>query len=322
MQNFAQFILGIFKFHKLKVATFIASFIAFGILLFPFADIGDFASVKVAELTQNQVFLQFDDLGFSVIPQPGIEFTNVTVESAAFPKLKAKSVSMAPSIPALLTLKPGASLHAEGLFGGGVSVSFRGGEKTPAGGMKQLVQISTDQVELKSLVESLDSPILPTGKVNASVDGEVDPQFKEQPQATVKLNLKNFKLPESSIATPIGPLLIPELGLAIVDIKGQLRKGKLTIESGKIGESKDDLSGTISGQVDLNISSMGGQLSVVPGPYDLNVDITPRTNFLSRAQLLFVYFEACKKEVAGVGSRFNFRAHAQSTATPAKIDCL
>ena len=74
MEKVAQAILGfvrdIFKIHKLKIFTVVFSALLFFVMLFPFDDLSDLVTEKVAVATNNQVFLTFERLNLSLFPGP------------------------------------------------------------------------------------------------------------------------------------------------------------------------------------------------------------------------------------------------------------
>src|SRR5262245_32786924 len=118
MGKVLQFFTDIFRHHKLKIITTLLSALFFFVLLFPYDDLSEVVGSTVSEKTNNQVFLQFDKLGFQFFPHPALAFENVDVESTLFPSLQATHLSVAPSLRSLLTFKQGFTADASGLWDG------------------------------------------------------------------------------------------------------------------------------------------------------------------------------------------------------------
>src|SRR5690606_12011490 len=93
------------------------------LVMFPVDDLGDVVTEKIAQATNNQIFLQFDRLGLAFLP-PALEMEEVAVDTPFFPTLKASSMTLAPALGRLLTFKPGVSFNAEGLLKGNLSGSL------------------------------------------------------------------------------------------------------------------------------------------------------------------------------------------------------
>ena len=120
---FIKFIKNLFKYHKKKILLATISATAFFLLLFPYDDLSDFVTSQVSKATNNQVFLSFDEMDFSLVPTPGLEFINVSLDTPVLPTMKVKQLSAVPSLVKLLTFKLGLNLSAQGLWGGDLSLT-------------------------------------------------------------------------------------------------------------------------------------------------------------------------------------------------------
>src|SRR5688572_5073294 len=118
MSQLTEFLRDILRYHKIKILAFLGMTVFFLVLCFPYEDLGDWATAQISELTQRQVYLQFDKMGFSVFPQPGIQFENVYMESVFTPDLKIGALSLAPSLRGLVSFKPGVTVYAEDFLNG------------------------------------------------------------------------------------------------------------------------------------------------------------------------------------------------------------
>ena len=113
MSAFKQFF-SLLNRHKLKLVVLSLSTTIFLLLLFPFNDLSDLVTTQVAKMTNNQVYVQFDDMRLSVLPTPGVALDNVYVETPTLSGLKAQEVVATPSIRALIFQEPAGQLTAKG----------------------------------------------------------------------------------------------------------------------------------------------------------------------------------------------------------------
>lgn len=315
--------LNIFRFHKMKVLLFVVLVFVFSIWLFPYNDVGDVATAKIYELSGQQVFLKFSNMNFSVVPRIGFEFTDVSVETPLFPTLKADSVSMAPSIAGLLSFKPGVSVAADGLFNGSLSMSTRGDTVTKQNVRKQSVNLDVQDMDLNALTKFLSSPVDLAGRLNLDSSTVIDPSFFEQPEGEFTVAIADAKLLPSNIATPIGPFAIPNLNFQSVSAKGELKNGNIRFDNVKVGSDKDELHGTIKGQMDIRLQPMGGQLRAMPGAYDLAIELEVQSSLEQRLGSLWGLMEGFidpYKRAAQPGKKsYAFRISGTSFMTPPKI---
>lgn len=263
----------IFKFHKLKILLFVGLFAFFIITLFPYNDVGDVATGKIYELTNQQVFLQFDKMNFSLIPQPGFAFTKVSVETPFMQTIRADAISLAPSISGLLSFKPGVSAVAEGLFKGTVKLTTRGDEPNKQAVMKQNISLSLNDVDLSALVRFFNSPLDLAGQISGDSNTIFDPSFLDQPDGDFDLSVAKAKILPSNVPTPIGPFPIPGFDFQSIDLVGNMKTGVIKIDKLNLGNTRDELSAKIKGQVDFRLVAGGGQVRPQPGAFDLTIEL-------------------------------------------------
>src|SRR4051812_29728975 len=107
MKTILESINNLFRNHKLKILVIISAFLFFLITLFPFRDIGDLITSQISEATQNQVYVDFKDLGLTLFPQPGLKMEGVTIDNPMFPTLAAENLFVSTSLLGLITFRPG-----------------------------------------------------------------------------------------------------------------------------------------------------------------------------------------------------------------------
>lgn len=321
--KYLKMLLHFLKNNKKKVFLGFIVYLVCLFMLFPFSDLGSMVTAQVARLTQNQIFLKFKGLHFSLVPSLGLELTDVVVQGLQFPQLTCESVTVAPSIAGLLAFKPGVSLNAKGLFGGDVALSTRGGSKAESGAVKQNISLDAEGIELSTLSRTLSLPMTLDGKVNIDSKAVIDPSFSEQPDAQLSLNAIRVNITTANIPTPIGPLALPDTKLKELIIKGQLSKGELNIEKAQIGSPSDELFAQIRGTMNLQFQTLGGQVSVNPGAFDLTIQIKTKPSYQAKAGLFLGFLDSYKKSQTPQGTEYIFKVsganfYAPPRMTPAK----
>lgn len=307
--------------NKLKIFSFVVLLFVFFIAFFPYSDLRDLVSAKVSEATQKQVYLDFEDMGFSLIPQPGLELQNVYAESIFFPAITAESVSAAPSIRGLLSFKPGVTINAENLLKGDLQISTRGGEETKSGNLKQVIDLDLENISIGELMNLIASPVALKGNLEGEAQATVDPQFQEQPEGEVEINVKSLHLPPSVVQTAFGPLNVPELKVSQVSLKGRLKAGELFIDNLKVGNSKDEINGTVKGRMRLRFAKRGVQITPVFGRYEIDTNIKTLPQFEKKAGLFLSFIDSYKTPEIG-GSRYALRLSGARFGPPPQIQRL
>jgi type II secretion system protein N len=303
---------------KLKILVMILSTFVFLLVLFPINDLGDFVSTQVARLTNNTVFLQFEELRMSLFPAPGMKVEQVFVEAQGVPGISAQEIRFAPAIMGLISQKPYGTVNAKGLFKGDVQISVKSGPRSENGVERQRVEINAQKLSLQDLREVARLPVMMKGKLDLDSTALVDLTFTEQPDIDINLNISQFELPPSNVNTPMGPLTMPDLKLTGVEIKGRLAGGKLIIEQGQIGKENDEMRGTITGNMDLSLTNQGGVINPVLGGYTFNVNLRMKRGFLERASTFLILIDQYKTATAE-GAEYKFKVSAANTMMPPSI---
>lgn len=278
--------LQLFLKHKGKFVLMLASAVVFLFLLFPLSDLSDLITAQVARLTNNSVYLQFEEMHLSVFPTPGIAFNEVHVEGQGIPPLKSQELIMTPSVMSLVTQKPAGTVTAKGFLQGQIEVSIKPGSKSDNGVERQSIKLNAQQLSLSGLRELAQLPVLIRGTMGVESQALADLSFQEQPDMDITLTVERFEMPGSNLQTLMGPVTLPELKLSSVELKGRLSAGKFLIETGRIGRETDEIRGTVKGNIDLTIQNRNGNLTPQFGGYNLDLDLNMKKIFQSRAELI------------------------------------
>lgn len=274
-------IASLFKNHKLKMLGVLVFAIIFTILIFPYDDLNDLATSKVSQITNNQVYLQFDSLDLSFVPV-GLSLGNVSVETQTLPAIKASRLEVSPWLSGLIVGKQGASVDAKELFGGLIAADVRDGDKVASGDRAKNIEVDAKGIKLPQLAKFLSEGNIATfllqGNLDLSLLANVDPSFAAQPSGEIKLTAENFALPSQTLRTPMMPIAIPDLKFGNTKFSGAMKDGSLTINDLSFGNDST-LSGKITGS--LGVSFLRSPMGVQPivKTYDLKVNLKFPTAF-------------------------------------------
>lgn len=314
----------IFTNHKMKFVILILFIGVFTVLFFPFSDLSDAITSEVSARTNNQVYLQFDELSLGFAPQLALKMENVLVEGASLPlEITLKNLWVAPSILSLIKQQLGGKIKGEGLYEGDISLSVS--KSTKLQSPEALwADLNYDNFNLKDLTKALQKTQgLPftasgTGQMTATVD--FDPTAKTQPDGLFELNLKNPQIPTFTIDNPqTGSIPLPAINMEKIILKGKIKDGKVIISDSALGTTKDDLFVKISGE--LNVQTSPGFQEVTVNFYNLALDITMKDAFQMQMgktyMSLFDGFFGKFKSSGGNQSRYAFRVEGRGFRDPA-----
>lgn len=300
----------IFRFHKLKIFFVALSAAICAFLFFPYDDLSEVVSSMIAKQTNNQVFLQFDRMGFQIVPLPALAIENVVVESSFLPPLQASSLSLAPSISGFLSFRPGFTAGINEVWNGDIDVELKTGKKTEQGIASQNIHLEIDKIDLVKANESLDLPLKLQGTLSGESKINLDPSFTNQPEGDLLINVKELRFPSGTIPTQMGPISLPGMSWGNIQLRGRLAGGKLSIERADLGSSTDLLNGTVKGDIDMRLEPRGaGQVGVVWGPYQLQVELN--VNSKIERELSYLALLSAYKSAISTGSKYKFRISGQ-----------
>lgn len=308
---------------KKKIFIFFLACALFTFLLFPFGDLSDKISAEIPALTQNGIqYIQFDDVSLGMIPQPALTLSSVKAETAQL-ELAIDELSVAPSLAGLLKQKPYGHIYGEGLYGGNLDLSVSGSSKLKD---KDAVTVDLDYSSfnmkelLRGMQQNLPVVISGTGQLKAQVD--LDPTMKSQPDGDITLVVSKLQIPNFSLAA-LGDMALPGLNMEKLQLKGNLKNGKFTINETVLGSNKDDFSGKVSGTMDMRFAPNMSGFNM--GAYNLAVDITFRENLLSQLSLVMPLLDGFignfRQNNMG-GQRYTFRIQADSFQQIPQITAL
>jgi len=309
--------------YKASLLLFFLALPVFLVLLFPLSDIGDLVSAKVAEFTDNKVFLQFDEMSITLLPRPGVAFENVQLYTPFVQGLKVDRLTAAPSLTGLLTFKPGISFYAQGVLGGEIGVSTRGGETTQQGTLRQKIDLNLNNVDLRAIVKAFDLSIPAVGSVSATVNLDVDPSFVEPPTGSAKITGSEITANAVQIPTQMGPISLPNLKVSSLEIQVDLKKGEAIAKTLRVGTPTDPLHVSADGKIEVRTSpGPGGQPNIELGGYDFSVRLDASKEFESQIGFLG-FLDSYKAPTQPPGrSAYAVRISAPSIQSPARMNSL
>lgn len=296
----------IFKFHKKKILFLLAAIVFWFVTLFPYDDLSDYVTHKVSQASLNNVYLQFDGLSFALMPQLGIMMDNVLVETVYIPTLAMKSLGFAPKISSLIG-SPGGKLKAYGLFGGDAVIDVGPSNELDIDSQEYGLSIELEEVALKELSKFLKGtynlPLTMSGNTNLSANIHADPSFRVQPKGEVYFKIKKLNIPSSNLPLNMNGAImsmpLPALKLTDLEVEGSINDGKLFIRKGKIGEQKDDLDGSITGDIFFQVKP-GGKLAM--GGYDLKINLNISDNLKRQLNTILTFVDIYQQ----IGDKYKF----------------
>ncbi len=269
---------------KIYFVLFNLSVFIFLILIFPLEDLSDLISGQVAKNTNNQVYMQFENMHLNFLGGASLSVNQLMIESAWTPPLKTQTLKVTPHVFSLLMKQPAGEVEAEGLFQGKVKVVLTKGAKSDTGLARSQLQISADSLNLQELSQTLSLPMSLKGRMNVESKALFDLALQEQPEMDVVINANRFEVPSFNIPTNLGDINIPDLKFQQVQIKGRLSNGSFIFEDTKIGQaSADDLSAVIKGSVGLQIKNGPRGIAPIPGSYSLDIELLIKKSLEARA---------------------------------------
>lgn len=310
------FIKSIFKFHKLKILLVFTSALLFTVLLFPYSDLADFTTAQVSKMTNNQVFISFDDMGIGLLPTPSVDLEKVQVETAQVSNLKLSSLSIAPSIAALLSFKKGVAVSAEGLLKGDLNLVYKEGDLVKGNKKLRNQNIEADfiKVDLAEIEKLYPLPVKLKGKASGEIEAKVDPSFKVQPDGLTEMKIKDFVMPAGSVNSAMGPIDIPEIKFSEVKLRGKLSGSSFNIEEVLLGKTSDAINGKVRGKMTIKVKRFGAKVAPVFGAY--NFDISLNITKAKASELFFLSFLDQYKQNTNKGSRFLFAVSGSRFGPP------
>ncbi len=307
---------------KFKFVIVLLSTAVFIFVLFPFGDLSDLVSGQISKATNNQVYVQFENLRMSLIPDTGVALDEVSVDLQGLPSLKAQELVLTPSLSSLLTQKPAGTVTAKGFLKGSVEVSLKSGSKSDNGVERQKISLIAKRLSLNEIRELAQLPVILKGNLDITSSALVDLNFKEQPDMDLVLKVDRFEFPAATVQSMMGPLMLPELKLTAVELKGRLSAGKFVIEEGLIGKESDEIRGTVKGNIGLQFrrDEASGTFQTLPGAYSFDVDLRVKKSFQDRVTMLSLLDSY--KTPTPEGARFKMRLTGQSFQAPPDMNPL
>lgn len=318
--------------------TFFAALVFF-VWFFPFSDLSDLVTSKVAAATNNQIYVQFETMDLAFLPVPAVSARNVSVETPALPALEAKWMKVSPSwlniilnawtikkassgdpeAAAKLSSRLGGNVSAEGLLGADVELKLRPSGANEQGVERSKVSLFVEKLNLGEFQKWSDLPLKIKGQGNLDTTIQFTPGFSEQPDGDIELKISKFEVAAGSLPSDMGPIPIPYLSLANVVLHGHLAGGKFVIEDGSFGQKgKDPIYGRIKGQIAMVLQANGPSVRPVMGAYDFNVDLNVQKSSEKELMLFTMLFDNTKTTTPA-GSHYVFKASQNILGVPPTI---
>ena len=305
-----------------KFILFLVFVLVFVFVLFPLDDLGDLVSSQVAKLTNNSIYVRFDKMGISILPQPGMQLKQVYIETTNLAPLSAQELTLSPSIPGLLSQKPFGHFSAHGFMKGSVEVKVGSGKRSDNNVERYQLDVTLANLSLIEIRRLINLPVLLRGQISMDLtNGQIDPSFTEQPEGDIILKVDKFELPASNLQTPMGGLTLPELRLGQILIKGRLSGGRINIIDGIIGREGDEIFGHVKGNLGMTIMNNGGILTPQLGAYSFDIDLKVKRSFQDKAALFLSFIDTYKTQLPD-GGQYRIKISGANFMMPPSMGAL
>ncbi len=300
----------LFPFRHIRVIllTLLVALLIFA-LRFPSGDLADWISVKVAEASGNQLFVEFESMNFVFFPGPGLRLSEPSIQKAGMAPVRMNALKLNLRVLNVLRLAPGAKVSAEGLWGSELNLDWRSRERTPEGGHGHRLDADLRDLDLSQLAQALDLPVQIRGNTNLRAEALIEPEFTEQPQMDLELTSPRLELMPSRIFIPnFGPMDLPQLNWSQVSLGTRLENGELHIDDLRLGSRQDPVSARLRGRAALRVVKQpNGNLVPQTGRYDFRVELVVRQDAPQLVQLALVMLDSFKTQ-SPEGEVYLFRA--------------
>ena len=196
-------------------------------------------------------------------------------------------------------------------LGGDVDLRLRSGSKSEQGHDRSRVSLALDKLDLGEVQKWTDIPYKITGTLDVDTDIQFAPDMSEQPDGEYQVTMAKFKLPATTVMSPLGPVNVPTLTLENVVLKGKLNNGSLIIDEGTFGKAKDPIFGRIKGSLGVRLQAQGPNIFPIFGSYNLSVELNTTQLIEKELGFAFIMFGSAKTPSPGGGAKYLFRAMGQ-----------
>lgn len=307
--------------NKWKIILTVWFSLIFIFILFPFNDLNDLISAQISKLTQNKVFVQFEEMHLNPFG-PKISLNKIFVETGSMPAITTDELSVSPSIFSLISKQPEGTVTASGLFKGDLEIHLKSGPKSEQGVARSKLDIQAKNLSIKDMREIAQVPLALRGTLNLNATALADLTLTEQPEAEMNLTIQKFEMPSGSISmADMGRVNVPEIKFTNVELKGKLSNGKFVIETGKLGTNKDELYGDIKGDLTLTFQNQNGQVVPFVGGYNIDLNLKASAAFKERAKFFLTFLDGYKTELPD-GTQYKFKIQAAAAGMPPQFTQL
>lgn len=119
----------------------------------------------------------------------------------------------------------------------------------------------------------------------------------------------------------MGPLTLPDFALSKIDGNAKLADDSLHIAQMTLGDPNDELSGTLSGSLNLAFQRTPTGIQTTFRGYDFDIDLTIRESFKKKAALFLTFIDQFQK-LTPQGYRYAFRVQGTQFGVPPKMSAL
>lgn len=292
IRRYTQILWNWFKENKRKWLTFIAVFIFFSLVLFPYQEAISYFINRLNNSTKNSIQFKYESFYINPIG-PSIVFNKPEIITNALQhNFQADQLKLRPSYKSLLQFKLGGILSL----------------KWP----KSLMQITISRKKIKDksfhwlihVNNSYFSPsdlrfLSPTfNKIKGTIDIDTkilfDPNFAMQPEGHWSINSSNFQSQALSYILPgsIGNINLPAFQWSQINLQGKIKKGDIVVSDLSFGNKKDPFQLKTRGIISINFLKQGRKIKSRLKSYHMGLDIFVSKDLEPKLSSLLIFLKS------------------------------
>lgn len=302
--------------HKWKIVSTAFLVLIFTIMLFPFSDLNDLVSNQVSKITNNNVFVEFENMHVNPVTTT-LSFEKIYLETPQISGLSSDELSVSPSLLALITKKPSGTITAKGFLNGDIEIHIKPITPENSQTEKTKLDVTANNISLHEAKQAANINLPIKGQLSLTTQALADLSLTEQPELDMNLTILKFEMASTSVPLQdFGQITLPEVKLGKIELKGRLSNGKFQIETGKFGTTQDELYGELKGELSISFQNAGGQIIPIIGSYNIMIDLKATSTFKGKAQLFLSFLDGYKASSTENLTHYKFKISANRMGSP------
>ena len=288
------------KENKKKWLTFIAVFIFFFLILFPYQEAVSYFINKLNSNTKNTIQLKYESFYINPLG-PSIVFNKPEIITKALQNnFQVDQLKLRPSYKSLLQFKLGGILSLK--WPNSLMQITLSRKKTKNKSYHWLIHVKSPYFSPSDL--RFLSPIFNNIKGTIDIDTKIllDPDFAMQPEGHWSINSGSFQVRALSYTFPgaFGHITLPTLKWAQINLQGKIKKGDIIISDFSLGNQKDPFQLKTRGIISIDFLKQGMSKKIRSRlkSYHMGLDISVSKELAPSLSTLFILLKSIESETS------------------------